>query len=496
MSSVAPLNELARALLRDNPHEVLLPYRDRLEWALDRLSDQVYQTVCLCALHYDRKYGRCPDSLQTLRSFILLNPDNVKELVHAEGTVIPEMDELAKENSSIPETEFLILATLEAGQVAYHQFTYQAAKLIAIGTQEWPKNSGNTGVDAARQYVRYRWEKDILVGGKMLDGGWLEHTPEISKMLDDQLDNPEQYRIYTGFKTIDENVVIGPKNQKWIGILGYTNHGKTAFLLSLIYNMARAGHRVLLVPREYSPEEAWLRLTFMHSEHIQHGDMGSLDDWMLRPGSVTPEMRAAKDKVLEDLQNRVTIKGGIDVKRLSTWEEILDHLHANRRRWRHDVLAVDYLGHLEVQGKDPIEAKKQLFRKAQMLSQDYNSGEGLVIITPLQANKKGWEDADKAEAEAHGVYQSLGAVDWYTQAAQDMSLVLGIWYDGIGDDFKIYSLKSKGRPIPQTLIYINNKTRYLADEPVQAPPNQTASYNGLFAPDRIGEFIPLEMPNE
>jgi KaiC/GvpD/RAD55 family RecA-like ATPase len=498
MSSIAPLQELVRILIRDNPHDVLVPLRDRLERALDWLGDSSpYQTAALCTLWYDRKYGRFPDSFDTLRSYIGLNPDSKKNLVHAEAIVLPELDELAALFTPLPNLDFLVTATVEAGRVAYYIGTYKLAQAIANGSMEWPKKDGKSGIDAARQWVQHRQERDIFVGGKTLDGGWVEHAPEISKMLDDHLDNAERYRIYTGFQKIDDHVVIGPKNQRWIGILGYTSHGKSAFLLAMIYNMARAGHRVLLVPREFSADEAWLRLTFMHSEHVEHGDMGSLDQWVLRPSTVTEDQRIAKNLVLKDLQDRVTLKGGIDVKQLARWEEIVDHLEANKKRWGHDVLAVDYLAHLEVEGRDQMEAKKQLFRKAQMLSMDYNNGEGLVVITPLQANKKGMEDAAAREGALKGVYENLGAVDWFTQAAQDMSLVLSVWHEDNKDvDFKIHCLKSKGQTFPDHLVYLNPETRYIADQPVVASPQQQ-----MWDPDfpdaasRVVEEIPVEFPS-
>jgi archaellum biogenesis ATPase FlaH len=498
MSSVAPLNDLVRVLIRDNPHDLVVPYRDRLEWALDRLGDaSPFQTAALMALAYDHKYGRFPDSLDTLRGFINLNPDNLKKLVHAETIVIPELDELAKFTTPLPNLDFLLISTLEAGRVAYYETTYKGAQHIASGASDWPKKDGKSGIDAARQYVQYRQERDIFVGGKTLDGGWAEHAPEISKMLDDQLDNAEKYRIYTGFRKIDDHVVIGPKHQRWIGILGYTSHGKSAFLLAMIYNMARAGHRVLLVPREFSADEAWLRLTFMHSEHVEHGDMGSLDQWVLRPKTVTESQRDAKNLVLKNLQDRVSIKGGIDVKQLSRWEEILDHLEANKKRWGHDVLAVDYLAHLEVEGRDQMEAKKQLFRRAQMLSLDYNNGEGLVIITPLQANKSGMEDAAAREGEMRGIYENLGAVDWFTQAAQDMSLVLSVWHeDSLDVEFKIHCLKSKGKTFPDHLVYLNPETRYISDERMAGAPTQQGMWDPDF-PDTFShviEEIPLEFP--
>jgi hypothetical protein len=117
-------------------------------------------------------------------------------------------------------------------------------------------------------------------------------------------------------------------------------------------------------------------------------------------------------------------------------------------------------------GLDPIEAKKQVFRKAQMLSQNFRNGKGLVVITPLQANKDGMDKAAKREGDDCGVYESLAAVDWYTQAAQDMDTVISVWHDAnlqMQKLMKLSCLKTKGHFFPTHLANLDERTMYTHD---------------------------------
>jgi hypothetical protein len=463
--------KLVLALITSNPHELLVAYRQRLLWAAKVLdihaSDDGYGNILKAVLEYDKRFGKCPDSFATLREFVELDTqqDNVRsrEIVREEINTL-EGDKDSYELPSDPEV--LMDAVFKEARAFYYEHIYKNARAIALGAKA-PKGMDETGPDVSEMYVRQAWAAGFKVGPPRIAGSWTENADEIGRILDDHLVNSEKYRIYTGFAEIDRVCAVGPKYLKWIGILGYTNHGKSAFLLAMLYNMARAGHRILFIPREASVEETWLRLTFMHKEHFPKLKLCSLNTWIRSPHLVTPEDRATRDFLLADLKNRTTIKGGIDVQAFNNWEQIMDHLEANKARWQYDVLAVDYLSHLEVEGRDQIEAKKALFRKAQMLTHDFNGGAGLVVITPLQANKQGHKEAQEQDGDEWGTYKSPAAVEWFTQAAQDMDLLFSVWHqDRLKEtgEMIVHCVKVRGEYFKTHSVKISPLTRMIHDK--------------------------------
>lgn len=325
------------------------------------------------------------------------------------------------------------------------------------------------GVDDAIKTLRRRLLEDVGSDDKPIQGEWLENLDHVEKSLLDVLHQPEQRRILTGFRAIDNSVVIGPTESiRFIGILGYTNHNKSSVLLTMLYNMARSGKRILLVPREFSAEEAWQRLTWQHAEFFPHLNLPSLQQWKLHPETVTSEQQKNMRMLLDDLRSRRTIKGSIEVINASKWEQIVDYLQASEQPY--DVLAIDYIGHLETEGRsqDRHEQVKAIFRQAQQLSRDYLQKRGLVVITPLQANKEGVRKVDEQEDEEWGDYQgNLSAVEWYSQAAQDMDLVIGVFQKGILQEqnlIKVSCAKSRNIYFPAHIVKADPRTRYIRDQ--------------------------------
>lgn len=113
-------------------------------------------------------------------------------------------------------------------------------------------------------------------------GEWTEHASDIERTLFDRLENPFKGRAYTGFKPIDSAVATGPGQIiRFVGIVGGSNHGKSALLLPILWTMARAGKRVCLVSRECSVKDAWARLTWIHASLFPGINLPSLNTWML-----------------------------------------------------------------------------------------------------------------------------------------------------------------------------------------------------------------------
>jgi len=78
------------------------------------------------------------------------------------------------------------------------------------------------------------------------------------------------------------------------------------------------------------------------------------------------------------------------------------------------------------------------------------------------------KEADEGEADDYGVYQNLGAVEMYTDAARDMDLIIGVWHKGMikdGSMLKLSCLKSRENFFEPHLVQIDRRTRMVKDFP-------------------------------
>jgi hypothetical protein len=327
-----------------------------------------------------------------------------------------------------------------------------------------------SGPDDAARYARRFMLEDAALAPNIqpLGGDWAENVDHIRASLLGTLESPERTRIYTGYDKIDEQIIIGPTEEiRFVGILGHTNHGKSSYMLPMIYNMARSGKRILLVPREHSVEATWHRLTFMHAEFFPKLAIPSYSFWKRKPDQVSEEHKRNLDVLLDDLRERKSIKGSIEVLPLKSWPQIVERVQQPEEPY--DVLAIDYLSHLETSGADKhIDEIKGIIRQAQALTKDYRNGRGLVIITPFQANRDGFRRADEGEMDAWGNYTSdVNAIEWFSQAAQDLDLIIGVWQKDwlkTNGQMKISCVKARASQFFEPhFVKVDRRTRYIRD---------------------------------
>lgn len=164
------------------------------------------------------------------------------------------------------------------------------AKMIAEAGMDIDKKTTLKGVDDAWRYIQQEREKDPTLPFQVPQGPWREKADEGANVLIEGLQDTIRERVYTGFKHIDSVVTIGPKQSvKYIGILGFSNHGKSMVLRQMAYNMATSGKRILYVPREDSPRNTWLQLSFLHAWTRPDLDIPSVNVWRNQPEKVTKE---------------------------------------------------------------------------------------------------------------------------------------------------------------------------------------------------------------
>lgn len=127
---------------------------------------------------------------------------------------------------------------------------------------------------------------------------------------------------------------------------------------------------------------------------------------------------------------------------------------------------MDYIGHLDVTGRtsDNLEEKKKIFRAAQTLALDWRDGRGLLVISPMQANKTSVEKAGEREGKEYGSFSgNYGAVEYFTSAAQDAHLLIGVFQspefrkEGV---VKISCMKSRGAYFDPFFVKIDPVNRH------------------------------------
>lgn len=285
-----------------------------------------------------------------------------------------------------------------------------------------------TGPRDAMKYLHQSFQEGILLDDTKSQGGDTA-TEGIKSVARRIAQAAEGYgNVISTLTPIDAAMAIGPEASiKYVGIVGFSNQRKSTLLFTLAYQAAERGYKVLFIPRECSVVDAWMRFVWLHAEHIGRiRDLPRLSD-ATNPRKLTRQHA----KIIAEIGTSMEAAGiRIDVRDCGDWGSISGSVNAHVDD-PYDLLCVDYIAHLDVPGeRDQREGIRGVYRKAQALSLDYERGRGLVVMTPVQANKS----AEKVAAEPEpplekGVYRrgDIGAIEWHTGAGQDMDAVIGIW---------------------------------------------------------------------
>jgi hypothetical protein len=170
-----------------------------------------------------------------------------------------------------------------------------------------------------------------------------------------------------------------------------------------------------------------MRFVWLHAEHIGRiRELPRLSD-ATNPRKLTRQHVRVIDEVGESM-----LEAGIriDVRDCGDWGSVRASIDAHVDD-PYDLLCVDYLAHLDTPGeRDQREGIRGVYRKAQALSLDYERGRGLVVMTPVQANKTAEKIAAEPDAPMEkGIYRrgDIGAIEWHTDAGRDMDAIIGVW---------------------------------------------------------------------
>ena len=467
--------DMIHTLISRGDYDALRGFHQTLRSAAICLNEDQDKPLFCLLLDYAERYNMYPSYAQ-LEAYILNSRHVGGKLNH--DLLALRLKELAKTQDATAIhagswTQIMDDYT-HAGRTAYHRAGLLHALQILVGGvlgDPKMKTKNMAGPDDMMRFLMENAAKDFTLPSVAPEGAWRENADLSADAMIDGLKDSIKSRCYTGFKHIDEALAIGPQQTiRYVGILGFSNHGKSTLLRTMAYSMAKSGKRILYIAREDSALNTWGQLSFLHSYQRPDLNLPAASVWKSQPQRVTAEHLDNLRLLIDDLQHGTSVPGEIVVKTCPTWAEIIRELEVGLNGKPYDVLMVDYLVHLDVgvTGQKMHDEIKGIFKKAQSLSLDYKGGRGLVVITPIQSNKAGMKAADELEGAEWGVYPDLGSVEMYTDAARDLDLIIGCWHKGTlrnQDIFKLSCIKSRERFFEPHFVQIDRRTRMVSDLP-------------------------------
>ena len=290
-----------------------------------------------------------------------------------------------------------------------------------------------------------------------------EHVAEIAATLDEKLQPQDTSgRIKIGFPHVDNNIIIGKKNLRFVGILGMSGDGKTTILNTIVYNILCGGHKRLYVSLEHDPEEIWEFMAFLHSSHNDYDfRLPPLTDWELASDPESGKKVTQQDinnmgRILMDIRSRRNLPGLLDVQQFRNWESIVAHLETDHKEKRYDVLVIDYIARLDVDGDARFRDQqiKNIIHKAQSLTRSFDENRGLVVVSPMQVNRQGNKAANAAEVS--GTRYDLNSISNFSEYQHDMDYIFSVWSDSDMKDrheMEMQTIKTrKGTKPPLALL--------------------------------------------
>jgi RecA/RadA recombinase len=435
-------------------------------------------------LYYIKLQKKCPTSLSCLKDYIAANPDNIPDFGRAAG-ILDEIDGMSKEYEPL-DTDDDIFFTILLTRTRERWFEMHALVACSIargecnGTNKLMKDGEHdkSGVSAAITYLRQKFSDDYSLEAPAVAGLLHENIDvvrdNIAKMI---LDAKSTGKFPMGFPHIDERVIVGRQDLRYIGIVGMSGDGKTTLTNQIVYNWLMLGAHILYVSTEHSPAEIWQAMTWLHQTHPDYDfSLPPINDW--NNGAVLRKVSSAdfnnKERLLRDIQSRINLPGLLDVQQYQTWADVKDHLEVNREKYKYDILVVDYLTRLEVEGNPRFrdDAVNNMITEAQRLTRSYDNNKGLIILTPIQVNREANKRA-KASDDPNDRYD-LNAIGTYSKFQHDLDLCLSVYSSEEQREHNIMELSASkartGKKPVATLLSLNPCSKscdYLKDEPIK-----------------------------
>jgi len=329
-----------------------------------------------------------------------------------------------------------------------------------------------------------------------------EDAQEVQAEYDKVKNDPtEVLGVYTGLDSIDK-VCKGLKNTELMLVTAFTSQGKTTFSMYMTYRAIISGFNTAVITLEQSFSEIRQQMFVKHScnpkfekicpqyKHL----IGCISVENVVYGGLTADEHAFFKIVCEDL---VTTEG---YGKLELWQppksqttvaDVEFKLMQIQQEYKStgrdlELVVIDYISLLglpvEERTRDTNENLNIIIKQLKRLCLTFNNGKGLRIISPFQANRKGWEEAKAND----GVYH-LTALSNAHEAERSSDVVVALFIDESWRDegkVKISCLKNRRHAFFKPFnAKINFKSLFYSDS------NFSDSMDELEAVERIQSVI-------
>jgi len=318
--------------------------------------------------------------------------------------------------------------------------------------------------------------------GAPAEGSLHEDTEAVWKLYEYRRDHPLETGILSGIDTID-SAHHGLRRGDLALVLGFTGHFKTTFTMSWAYKAAiRQGKHVAVVSCETALDDLRAIFYVMHATHPKFQDDPSYltisVDAVVR-GTLTRAQERFFKHVIDDLKTNTTYgrvvyrepSADMTVADIQRWAE------ARNRETEIALLLIDYLGLVKpsasLRAADTGSRLNDVIRSSKLLAMGFAAGRGVSLLSPFQASREGWKNAEKVG----GKYR-LSDFSWANEAEKSADVIYYVWLDDLlrsSKELAIGNLKTRVVPmIPdQFRIFVDPVTRLVDNldltSPAQAP---------------------------
>jgi hypothetical protein len=291
-------------------------------------------------------------------------------------------------------------------------------------------------------------------------------------------------RVRTGLTPVDNHVPI--KRGDFVGVLGYAGQRKSTLCRTMAYNAALNGFNVLHITLEQTYEEERTIYGMIHADHPKFGPTKNGTRWDISKkrfddGDLTDEEEAQlRDVVLPDLEEN--LPGRLIIRQPTegtSWPAIKMMAEVINQTTPIDLFFVDYIALCSTtSARDSKNEMEQYIKDAKQTALQFGDGRGVVFLTPIQGNRKGWEAAKEAE----GVWDMTGVYE-YSEFDKSADLILSVFIDtenSNSNSIKISSVKiRRAGPLPVFECPINPNAGYIVNASSNAVTDVVIDPNSL-----------------
>lgn len=306
----------------------------------------------------------------------------------------------------------------------------EAALIITEGLEvpaaRYGKKEHRKGTDDAMKHIREAMDRIPAYYGETRA---LTHCvlgdPASRERLKEILTAPASPNIPTGVACLDQ--FVHARRGQFIGVLGYAGSGKTRLCRTWAHHAATVqGLRVLHISLEQSHDEELKAYAVIHAHAIAPEEAAryNITFSATQAGRVNhPQAVALLDHAIADLAATkcLVTRQATD----HTWAGILGYIQqATDAIGPLDMVIIDYLTAVEHDPRNAQQAMGAIIAAAKRLAQTYHEGRGLLVVTPVQANRGG-----KNEAKAADGHYDISSVSLYSSIDKFADAIVSVYGD-------------------------------------------------------------------